>query len=1119
MENLDKEKNRMPALTFTATDDRVILTAPPASTGLFARLTGRASPASVDAMSREDWALGLALSDLRALAEDEPPGALEIGEAEIALSHPLAASLDGERARALGLPPFTDLTFETGVSGVLGSPGFRLDRRWTRGGRAASPARTGAILHTDRGDRRMPRAAYDAIMIAEAFDDAAPLAEHWSALARFRRTLRPDEDEGEEDGPPDARARIAMTGFLGSLRIASADAFAMALRDDGEGGVTFDPLPFSTGEDARTVSLDDGALGAFHDDFGRRGASTAYRTGDNSYLVVERAAAPALAVMARKQRAPRAEREAFVANPASDLTEAHEAALEAEGAFDGADDAAREALVEAAVERTFVQTEDYLSARVVGVGAWRPPDIGGAATHRTTWLPEAFTETQRAALHGKSGAQLEAIRENHAQALDRGDSHVDVGDGVAIPVGPRTGAELDARIEEAREEEEEDRAADTPPDPGDDAPAREAPATPAEAIVLQTKLNFDALTFDPARVPRSASVPDTMPAAVTSTPMPHQKVSFDWQVAAWRAGVPGLLNADEPGLGKTLQTLAFLSWLRGAMAAGPVAERLPILIVAPTSLLMNWEKEVDVHLDADGLGTVLRLYGSGVSARKVHGAEGREIDDGTARLDFRDLHEAIEDGRGHDRWLLTTYQTLTNYQHSFGRLRFAAAVFDEIQAVKNPATLGAAAVRSLDARFRIGLTGTPIENRLTDIWAILDQLAPGDLVSLRDFRKAYEPPTEDGMADLNACVFGTGAPGETPLGIRRLKTDVAAHLPPKLRLLHPRVMPAVQAARYEEAHEKAASSSRGGALKALQHIRSVSAHPGAVEGEGDAGFVAASARLAATVELLHWIRARGERALVFIEHTRLQYRFAEILRRLFALDEVPIINGSTDARKRQPIVDRFQRHGTDGTGFDVLILAPRAAGTGLTLTAACHVIHLSRWWNPAVEEQCNDRTHRIGQTKPVTVHMPMAIHPDYVTASFDCLLHDLMRGKRNLAEAALWPAGDVPEDIGALLDGLASSTARDRAGVPDAASLSEDARGAGFAVDALPGGGLALRGKAGSPPLELRTGAAPGWTLGADAAARIVLGGPAPPPGAAVPPLTALEGEMMALWPRYALDG
>ena len=1111
----------MSALIFTATRDHITLTVPPAARGLLARLTGQATDASVDAMSRQDWALGLALSDLRALAEEEPSGALEIDETRIILSHPLAATLDGETARVLGLPPLTDLVFETGVSGVLGNPGFRLDWRWSRAGRPVSPARTGVILHTDRGDQRMPRAALDAIVIAERFDDAAPLTDHWSALARFRRNLRPEDDTVDPGISPDENARIAMTGFLDTLRIASADAFAMALRDDGAGGVTFDPLPYAHGasEEADSAPLMDDELGAFHAEFGKRGASAAYRTGNNSYLVVERGAAPALAVMARKQRAPQAERESFIENPSSDLAEAYEAALDDEGALDGVDDATREALIETAVGQTFVQTPEYLSARIVGVGAWRPPDIGGVAAHRTTWLPEAFTETQKTALRDKSSAELEAIQAVHKAARERGDSHIDVGDGTTIPVGPRTEAELEARMEEAREAEEE-RKDGTSPLPEDGTVTEGQGVDTAGPIVLQTKLNFEDLTYGPEHIARPANVSDAVPSAVTSTLMSHQQVSFDWQVAAWRAGTPGLLNADEPGLGKTLQSLAFLAWLRTVMAAGPLEERLPILIVAPTSLLMNWEQEVATHLDAEGLGTVLRLYGSGVSARKHHGVEGKETDDGTARLDFRDLHEAVEDGRGHDRWILTTYQTLTNYQHSFGRLRFAAAVFDEIQAIKNPATLGAEAARSVNARFRIGLTGTPIENRLTDIWAIMDQLAPKALSSLRDFRKTFEPPTPENMADLNARIFGAGKGG--PFGIRRLKSDVAAHLPPKLRLLHPRVMPPVQAARYEEAHEKAASSPRGGALKALQHIRSVSAHPGAVEGEGDAAFIEASARLSATIELLDWIRSRGERALVFIEHVRLQHRFAEIVRRLFALDEVAIINGKTDARKRQPIVDTFQRHGTEPGVFDVLILAPRAAGTGLTLTAACHVIHLSRWWNPAVEEQCNDRTHRIGQTRPVTVHVPMAIHPEYVVTSFDCLLHDLMRGKRNLAEAALWPAGDVPEDIGELLDGLATAPGMVHgAGVPDAATLQEQVQAAGFRVEGLPKGGLALHGKAGSVPLELRSGTA-GWTMGDAASARIRLGVSPAGEGAtssSSPPLTALSGEMMALWPRYTLDG
>jgi len=122
-------------------------------------------------------------------------------------------------------------------------------------------------------------------------------------------------------------------------------------------------------------------------------------------------------------------------------------------------------------------------------------------------------------------------------------------------------------------------------------------------------------------------------------------------------------------------------------------------------------------------------------------------------------------------------------------------------------------------------------------------------------------------------------------------------------------------------------------------------------------------------------------------------------------------------------VNRFQRPLKRDEGFDLLVLGPKVAGTGLTLTAATHVIHLSRWWNPAVEEQCNDRVHRIGQTKPVTVHVPMAIHPGYQHNSFDCLLHCLMARKRRLASSALWPIGDTDEDAGRLQQMLADGRA------------------------------------------------------------------------------------------------
>jgi len=143
---------------------------------------------------------------------------------------------------------------------------------------------------------------------------------------------------------------------------------------------------------------------------------------------------------------------------------------------------------------------------------------------------------------------------------------------------------------------------------------------------------------------------------------------------------------------------------------------------------------------------------------------------------------------------------------------------------------------------------------------------------------------------------------------------------------------------------------------------------------------------------------------------------------MFELDRIDVINGDTPIPRRQEIVNRFQRHLKADGGFDMLILGPKAAGTGLTLTAATHVIHLSRWWNPAVEEQCNDRIHRIGQTRPVSIHIPIALHPELGAQSFDCLLQSLMQRKRRLAEQALWPMGDSAADVSGLTQAVASPT-------------------------------------------------------------------------------------------------
>ena len=221
----------------------------------------------------------------------------------------------------------------------------------------------------------------------------------------------------------------------------------------------------------------------------------------------------------------------------------------------------------------------------------------------------------------------------------------------------------------------------------------------------------------------------------------------------------------------------------------------------------------------------------------------------------------------------------------------------------------------------------------------------------------------------------------------------------------------------------------------LHHIRTVSVHPASRLQDSD--FISASARVQVTFDVLRHIASNRERCLVFIEHRQIQYRFIELARAEFGLDRIDLINGDTPIPQRQAIVNRFQRHLDNDGGFDILVLGPKAAGIGLTLTAATHVLHLSRWWNPAVEEQCNDRVHRLGQTRPVTVHVPMAIHPGYREHSFDCLLHSLMQRKRKLARSALWPMGDTQSDVAELQKQLASEQDEHDVADPVRAALDE----------------------------------------------------------------------------------
>lgn len=982
---------------------------PVSEAGILGRWLGRTDSPKLNELPEEEHALAFALADISGLAEEHGLE-VEIQPDVIRLPHDIVARVGSDVAAVLGLPPVVHLTLETEVEGLLGQPNFCLRCRWTSGGRPVSPRRTGSILETSDGPRRIPISMLKAIEIAETLGEDSSLAEHWNALARFRQSL--DPEEGAAPDHPDFAAKARMTEFLATLRIGAADAMSISPRESSI-GTDFDPVPFSrrhlgqTDEPAEgDAELQGEELGNFQRAFRAYGARPAYPTGDNSYLVIDPGAMPIVEVMAEMQRAPKAEREGFIRNPRERITEAYRRKLQQDGTLDGLDAANAEAEVESAAFPCLVETREY-SERVIGVGRWSPPELPIEAPPATTWLPEVFQESVREALASLTAERLRQVAKEARDAASKGEDEIQL-NGVAIPTDAETVRAIEA-LATRRENESGDRE--------DAAPVSDTDH--GDRIVVTTHDNFFTVNWNPAETARSTEAAAQPVPEIATELLFHQRTSLDWSVAAWKAGFPGILNADEPGLGKTLQTIAFLAWMQARIRDGEARSTGPVLVVAPTSLLENWEAEVERHMHPPRLGGLIRLYGPDLSRRRRAGS-GREMRDGQPTLDLDLLQEKVAEGRGYEHWLLTTYTTMTNYQHSLARLSFSAIVFDEIQALKNPATLAANAARALHGDFRIGLTGTPVENRIVDLWAIMDQLTPGAFGSLASFARTFASLDPVAMNSLHENLFS--ADGTRPaFAQRRLKSEVARDLPPKHRLLHPRQMPEAQAIAYEAAREKLTPGARGGALSALHHIRSVSAHPGG-DVQDDEDFIAASARLAGVVQILDVLRDRGERALLFIEDRRLQHRVAALLKRRYALPDVSIINGATPVRRRLAIVNHFQRHLERDGGFDVLILGPRAAGVGLTLTAATHVIHLSRWWNPAVEEQCNDRVHRIGQKRQVTIHTPLALHPAWTTGSFDCLLHDLMHRKRRLAWQVLSPT-DTEDDVQALMQGLLGSKA------------------------------------------------------------------------------------------------
>ena len=520
-------------------------------------------------------------------------------------------------------------------------------------------------------------------------------------------------------------------------------------------------------------------------------------------------------------------------------------------------------------------------------------------------------------------------------------------------------------------------------------------------------------------------------------PMLHQQAAVLWLLRHARRALrrresrdeisglgAGALLADDMGLGKTFSTLIFLrEWFdlwRATVGGEPPA----VLIVAPLSLLEHWKAEIS------------KSYGEGnpVFSRVLIAQTDGELNRVRRRPGGRDkavpgevLEYGLGFGDGTERSLdlpgscvLTTYQTLRDYRFSFAKAEWSAAIFDEAQNIKNPNALQTIAAKSLKALFRLTLTGTPVENHLGDFWSILDTSEPGPLGSFVEFRKNWITPMirePDNMGEIGLRL--RDQVGE--LMMRRMKEDELTGLPKKSG--HNQAVPVEMTAEQVIAYDAIVASAQGEdpaaesspvrqnrQLAALWQLRQVSLHPDLLAG-GTIGtasnprdsrvILQRSGKLAWLLRRLDEIKPLGEKVLIFCVQKKLQEALARHLALIHGIT-VPIINGDTKATSRLApedtrlgLIDQFSKR----AGFGICILSPIAAGAGLNIVAANHVIHLERHWNPAKEDQATDRAYRIGQTRAVTVYLPAARHPNTERRSFDDVLHGLIEKKRGLQGA------------------------------------------------------------------------------------------------------------------------
>ncbi|MDF5721215.1 MAG: DEAD/DEAH box helicase [Rhizonema sp. PD37] len=458
-----------------------------------------------------------------------------------------------------------------------------------------------------------------------------------------------------------------------------------------------------------------------------------------------------------------------------------------------------------------------------------------------------------------------------------------------------------------------------------------------------------------------ASAPITTPASFTGKLRSYQERGVAWLAFLERWGL-GACLADDMGLGKTIQFIAFLLHLKEQ----EVLEK-PTLLVCPTSVLGNWEREV-------------KKFGPSLRVLQYHG-------------DKRPKGKVFTEAMTKHDLVITSYSLIHRDVKSLQSISWQGIVLDEAQNVKNSDAKQSQAVRQLESTFRIALTGTPVENRLQELWSILDFLNPGYLGNKQFFQRRFAIPIEKygdaaSLTQLRSLV--------QPFILRRLKSDrsIIQDLPEKQEMTVFCGLSTEQATLYQQVVEESLAEieqseglqRRGMILALLIKLKQICNHPAQYLKEDTSKH--RSGKLQRLEEMLDVALAEGDRVIIFTQFAEWGKLLKPYLEKQLKRETL-FLYGSTNKKQREEMIDRFQH---DPEGPPIFILSLKAGGVGLNLTRANHVFHFDRWWNPAVENQATDRVFRIGQTRNVQVHKFVC------TGTLEEKIHDMIESKKQLAE-------------------------------------------------------------------------------------------------------------------------